>query len=284
MLVICCGAVSLTVFCTKYIQIYSIVTAIKGKLLAEFGNNGGIKQLSQNPCMLFIFNTWKNTLFVVQLIRGILHEGERMKNFITIEGCDGVGKTFQTRLFKEYCQQNGIDHIVFTREPGGSNIAEQIRGIILDANNSEMDDLCEAFLYASARIQHLHDIVKPALAQGKVVFCDRFVDSSYVYQGLGRNLGLQKIIDLNALAVGEYMPEFTIFLDLSPQKAFERKGGADVTDRLENVDFSFHQQVYDGYKLLIEQDPDRFEVIDASGTIEETQQKLREVLIRRGIL
>ncbi len=207
-----------------------------------------------------------------------------MKNFITIEGCDGVGKTFQTRLFKEYCQQNGIDHIVFTREPGGSDIAEQIRRIILDAKNSQMDDLCEAFLYASARIQHLHDIVKPALEQGKVVFCDRFVHSSYVYQGLGRNLGLQKIVDLNAIAVGEYMPEFTIFLDLSPQKAFERKGGADVTDRMENVVFSFHQQVYDGYKQLIAQNPELFEVIDASGTVEETQQKLREVLVRRGIL
>ena len=207
-----------------------------------------------------------------------------MKNFITIEGCDGVGKTFQTRLFKEYCQQNGIDHIVFTREPGGSNIAEQIRGIILDANNSEMDDLCEAFLYASARIQHLHDIVKPALAQGKVVFCDRFVDSSYVYQGLGRNLGLQKIIDLNAIAVGEYMPEFTIFLDLSPEKAFERKGGADQTDRMEAVDYSFHQKVYEGYRALIEKDPDKFIVIDASGTIEQTQQALRKVLFDKGIL
>ena len=207
-----------------------------------------------------------------------------MKNFITIEGCDGVGKTFQTNLLKEFCAQNGYNNIVFTREPGGSDIAEQIRKIILDANNSAMDDLCEAFLYASARIQHLKDIVKPALSNGKVVFCDRFVHSSYVYQGLGRGLGLEKIRSLNELAVGEYMPEFTIFLDLSPEKAFERKGGADKTDRMENVDYSFHVQVYNGYKQLIAENPDKFEVIDASGSVEETQQKLRDVLVRRGII
>lgn len=207
-----------------------------------------------------------------------------MKNFITIEGCDGVGKTYQTKLLKEYCLEQGYNHIVFTREPGGSDIAEQIRKIILDAKNTAMDDLCEAFLYASARIQHLKDIVKPAISDGKVVFCDRFVHSSYVYQGLGRNLGLEKIRALNEIAVGEYMPEFTIFLDLSPEQAFARKGGADKQDRLENVDFSFHQQVYDGYKRLIAENPSKFEVIDASGTIEQTQAKLRQVLINRGII
>ena len=207
-----------------------------------------------------------------------------MRNFITIEGCDGVGKTYQTNLLKMYCHQMGYEHIVFTREPGGSDIAEQIRRIILDANNSQMDDLCEAFLYASSRIQHLKDIVKPALAEGKVVFCDRFVHSSYVYQGLGRGLGLDRIVKLNELAVGEYMPEFTIFLDLSPQEAFLRKGGADKNDRMEAVEYDFHVKVYDGYKRLIAENPDKFEVIDASGTVEQTQAKLREILRRRGIL
>ena len=208
----------------------------------------------------------------------------RMKNFITIEGCDGVGKTFQTNLLKQYCKENGIDNVVFTREPGGSYIAEQIRDIILDAKNSGMDDMCEAFLYASSRIQHLHDIVKPALEQGKVVFCDRFVHSSYAYQGVGRGLGYEKIKSLNELAVGEYMPEFTIFLDLSPEKAFERKGGADKTDRLENVDNSFHVKVYQGYKRVIAENPEKFVVIDASGTVEQTQQKLRDVLRQKGVL
>lgn len=206
-----------------------------------------------------------------------------MRNFITIEGCDGVGKTYQTRALKEYCEQLGVN-AVFTREPGGSDIAEQIRKIILDANNSAMDDMCEAFLYAAARIQHLKDIVKPALSNGKVVFCDRFVHSSYVYQGLGRGLGLEQIVALNAIAVGEYMPDFTIFLDLSPEQAFMRKGGADKTDRLESVDFSFHTKVYQGYKSLIAAEPDKFEVIDAGGTKEQTQSLIRQALVRRGVL
>lgn len=207
-----------------------------------------------------------------------------MRNFITIEGCDGVGKTHQTKLLRQYCQEHGFDNIVFTREPGGSDIAEQIRRIILDANNSGMDDMCEAFLYAASRIQHLKDIVKPALEQGKYVFCDRFVHSSYVYQGLGRGLGLDNIVKLNEIAVGEYMPEFTIFLDLSPEAAFMRKGGADKTDRMEAVDYSFHVKVYEGYKRLIAENPEKFEVIDASGTVEETQSKLRDILICRGII
>ena len=206
-----------------------------------------------------------------------------MRNFITIEGCEGVGKTYQTRLLKQYCEENGYN-VVFTREPGGSEIAEQIRRILLDANNSEMDDLCEAFLYAASRIQHLKDIVKPALEEGKVVFCDRYVHSSYVYQGLGRGLGLEKIVKLNELAVGEYMPEFTIFLDLSPENAFLRKGGADKTDRMEAVEYAFHVKVYEGYKRLIAEHPERFEVIDASGTVEQTQAKLREILFKRGVL
>ena len=206
-----------------------------------------------------------------------------MHNFVTIEGCEGVGKTYQTKLLRQYCEERGLN-VVFTREPGGSDIAEQIRKIILDANNNEMDDMCEAFLYAASRIQHLKDIVKPALSQGKVVICDRYVDSSYVYQGLGRGLGLDKIVRLNEIAVGEYMPEFTVFLDLSPDNAFLRKGGADQNDRMEAVGYAFHRKVYEGYKLLIANDPDRFEVIDASGTKEQTQAKLREVLIRRGVL
>ncbi len=207
-----------------------------------------------------------------------------MENFITIEGCDGVGKTHQTRRLKEYCEKNRLDNIVFTREPGGSDIAEQIRRIILDGKNETMDDLCEAFLYAAARIQHLHDIVRPALKQGRTVFCDRFVHSSYVYQGLGRELGLQKIIDLNAIAVGDCMPEFTVFLDLPPEEAFRRKGGIDRNDRLETAGRDFALRVYEGYKNLIARDPSKFVVIDASGTSDQTQDKLRQALRLKGVI
>ena len=214
----------------------------------------------------------------------ILQTEVDMNNFITIEGCDGVGKTHQTKRLKEYCQAHGYDNIVFTREPGGSAVAEQIRKIILNANNGEMDDMCEAFLFAASRIQHLHDIVKPALAKGKIVFCDRYVHSSYAYQGVARGLGYEKIVSLNKLAVGEYMPQFTIFLDLSPERAFLRKGGADKTDRMENVDFVFHQKVYEGYLRVIAEHPEDFVVVDASGTADETHQKIIDALRKKGIL
>ena len=206
-----------------------------------------------------------------------------MKNFITIEGCDGVGKTFQTNLLKKYCAENGYD-VVFTREPGGSEIAEKIRNIILDVKNQGMDDLCEAFLYASARIQHLKDIVKPALEQGKVVFCDRFIHSSYAYQGFGRGIDLDTIVHLNQLAIGQYTPQYVVFLDLSPEDAFKRKGGQDKNDRMENVDFSFHQRVYQGYKHFAQSNPDTFICIDASGTVEETHNKIISALKQKGIL
>ena len=205
-----------------------------------------------------------------------------MRNFITIEGCEGVGKTYQTKLLRQYCEERGLN-VVFTREPGGSDIAEQIRRIILDANNNDMDDLCEAFLYAASRIQHLKDIVKPALEAGKAVICDRYVDSSYVYQGLGRGLGLEKIVRLNQIAVGEYMPEFTIFLDLSPEFAFKRKGGADQNDRMEAVGYDFHLKVYGGYKSLEKKYP-RIVAVDCGGTKYESAENIKNLLKAKNII
>jgi dTMP kinase len=207
-----------------------------------------------------------------------------MKNFITIEGCDGVGKTCQARLLREYCSKSGYDNIVFTREPGGSKIAEKIRNIILDAKNEGMSDLSEAFLYAASRVQHLDDVVKPALAEGKIVICDRFVHSSYAYQGYALGLGVEKVVQLNEIAVGEYLPEFVIFLDLSPALAFSRKGGVDNSDRLEVRGKEFHTKVYEGYKMLIASAPEKFVVIDASGSKEQTHDKIVAALKDRGIL
>lgn len=207
-----------------------------------------------------------------------------MKNFITIEGCDGVGKTHQTAMLKEYCVSSGQSDVVFTREPGGSKVAEKIREIILDAKNTAMTDLTEAFLYASARAQHLNDIVIPALREGKTVVCDRFVDSSYVYQGFGRGLGYEKVKRLNDIAVGEYMPEYTFFLDLAPSLAFKRKGGGDKKDRLEICAPDFYNKVYKGYQTLIRENPARFVVIDASGTREQTHHRLVGAMREKGII
>ncbi|MDD3831351.1 MAG: dTMP kinase [Clostridia bacterium] len=206
-----------------------------------------------------------------------------MKDFITIEGCEGVGKSTQIDILKQYCADNGIP-VLFTREPGGSRVAEKIRDIILDADNVEICDMCEAFLYASSRVQHLEEIIIPALNSGKKVICDRFVDSSYAYQGIARGLGLDRVKRLNQLAIGEYMPQYTIFLDLSPRKAFDRKGGADIHDRLETQDLRFHERVYEGYQLLIANEPDRFIIIDASGTIEQVHEQIIAQCKDRGIL
>ncbi len=204
-----------------------------------------------------------------------------MKNFITIEGCEGVGKTYHTKRLKEFCEQNKINAL-FTREPGGSRIAEKIRNIILDPTNTDITNMCEAFLYASCRVQHLEEIIIPALKIGKIVFCDRFVDSSFAYQGVARGIGMQKIRALNDIAVGEYMPQFTLFLDLSAKNAFMRKGGAQ-NDRLENLDISFHDKVYAAYKELAAAEPNRYIVIDASGKKDETFKLIIDSLKERGV-
>jgi len=205
-----------------------------------------------------------------------------MKNFITLEGTEGVGKSTQINLLKEYCQKNGIK-AVFTREPGGSKIAEEIRKIILDPQNGEMSDVCEAFLYAAARIQHLKDIVEPALKEGKIVFCDRYIDSSYAYQGFGRQLGFDFVKKLNMLAIGEFLPEYTVFLDLSPQEAFARKGGADKGDRLEQQGNAFFDKVYEGYKYVAEKESERFVTIKPLGNKFDTHKKIVEALKQKGV-
>ncbi len=205
-----------------------------------------------------------------------------MKNFITLEGSEGVGKSTQVRLLQEYCQKNNIP-AVFTREPGGSKIAEDIRKIILNPDNKEMSDVCEAFLYAAARIQHLQDIVAPALKQGKIVFCDRYIDSSYAYQGFGRELGYDFVKKLNSLAIGEYMPEYTIFLDLSPQEAFARKGGADANDRLEQQGNAFFEKVYQGYKHVSQEESERFITIRPTGSKFDTHCKIVDALKQKGV-
>lgn len=205
-----------------------------------------------------------------------------MKNFITIEGSEGAGKSTQVRFLKEYCEKNGIN-AVFTREPGGSAVAEQIRNIILDPQNGAMTDVCEAFLYAAARNQHLKEIVEPAIEAGKLVFCDRYIDSSYAYQGFGRGLGFDFVKKLNDLAIGEFLPQFTVFLDLSPQEAFLRKGGADKNDRLEQAGAEFFEKVYQGYLQVVRRESQRFIVIKPSGTKFQTHELIVSALKERGV-
>lgn len=203
--------------------------------------------------------------------------------FITFEGCEGVGKSRQIQLLEDYLKKNKIDYYL-TREPGGTNVSEQIRAVILDGKNVSMTDECEALLYAAARVQLLKEVVKPRLDKGELVFCDRFIDSSFAYQGYARGLGLEFVEKVNDYAVKNFMPDYTIFLKLSPELAFRRKGGVDKTDRLELSGMDFHQKVYDGYVELSKKYADRFIVIDASGSKEQTHFKIISALKEKGII
>ncbi len=201
--------------------------------------------------------------------------------FVTIEGCEGSGKSTQLRLLSAYLEELGTD-VLFTREPGGSVVSEDIRRIILNGQYKQMCPECEALLYAASRIQHLKEIIIPALEAGRLVVCDRYVDSSFAYQGYARGLGMDYIEKINATAM-EYQPDLTLFLDINPVQAFERKHGADKGDRIEQLGIEFHKRVYEGYKLLEQKYP-RFTAVDCSGTKYETAEKIRGILRDKDII
>ena len=193
--------------------------------------------------------------------------------FITFEGTDGSGKSTQFRLFADYLRQNGFD-VVLTREPGGTRISEKIRNIILDPVNTEMDPMTEALLFASSRAQHVEELIRPSLEEGKIVLCDRFMDSSIAYQGYGRGLG-DCVRIINEYAIGGLQPDITFYLDLDPDAGRERNTRAGKTDRMEQEKMEFHRRVYNGYRELSEIYKDRFVCIDASLTIEEVADRIR---------
>lgn len=197
--------------------------------------------------------------------------------FITFEGGDGAGKSTQIKKLVTYLEDKGFD-VVLTREPGGTDIGEKIRQIILDPENVEMDSVTEAMLYAASRAQHVAQVIKPAIDECKIVICDRFIDSSIAYQGYARNLG-DSVSIINSYAVGEYMPHKTFLLKLKPQAGSKRISGREK-DRIELEAVSFHQKVYDGYEALEREFPDRIVGIDASGTIEEIADEIKKHIDR----
>lgn len=201
---------------------------------------------------------------------------------ITFEGCEGSGKSTQIRLLSERLAAENVDFIV-TREPGGSEVAEQIRKIILDAGNTAMCDECEALLYAAARVQHLREIIVPALNAGKLVICDRYVHSSLAYQGAARGLGEAYVAEINSLALGEFKPDLTLFLNISPDDAFARKHGADENDRIEALGLAFHKKVYAGYLGLLDKYP-YMTAVDCGGNKNQTAQKIYDILKEKGII
>lgn len=185
--------------------------------------------------------------------------------FISIEGPDGSGKSTQIRKLKEFLEERGKEAIL-TREPGGTEISEKIRAIILDKNNIEMDDMTEALLYAASRAQHVAQVIKPALSEGKTVICDRFVDSSIAYQGYGRHLG-DCVRIINEFAVAGCMPDITFFLKVDPSIGKNRIK-EEMQDRLELEKITFHNEVFQGYLALEEKYKERIIGIDANRPIQ----------------
>lgn len=170
--------------------------------------------------------------------------------FITIEGPDGAGKSTQAARLADYLQKQG-HKVLLTREPGGTSLGEQIRTILLNPENEELDFKTEVLLYAACRAQLLKEVIIPALKEGKIVISDRFVDSSIAYQGYGRDLNLPLVTDVNRLIVGEFMPDLTILLDLPVEAGLQRIIDKEkAMDRLEQEDISFHQKVRKGFKEL----------------------------------
>ena len=203
--------------------------------------------------------------------------------FITFEGCDGCGKSTQLQFWREYFTEKNIPH-VFTREPGGGAISEAIREILLSGKNKDMSDECEALLFAAARVQHLKEVVKPALDAGKIVVCDRYVDSSFAYQAYARELGEDFIEKINSFALENYLPDCTVFIDLTPEAAFRRKHGADENDRMEQAGMRFHQKVYQGYQAMLKKYPERIVAVNGEQTPEEIFKQTLTILQEKGCL
>lgn len=187
--------------------------------------------------------------------------------FITVEGPDGAGKSTLVRELKKRLQEELTVPLVTTREPGGSDIAEDIRAVIIDPENKEMDARTEALLFAASRRQHIKETISPALERDEVVLCDRFVDSSIAYQGAGRKLGVDEVATLNEFATENLTPDLTLYLDVDAQEGLNRIGHKNSNrrkDRLEMEEVSFHNRVREAYQLLLNENPDRMQFIDAT--------------------
>lgn len=193
--------------------------------------------------------------------------------FITFEGPEGSGKTTVSQLVLETLKKEGYE-VLYTREPGGIDIAEQIRQVILDPKNTAMDAKTEALLYAASRRQHLIEKVLPALKKGQIVICDRFVDSSLVYQGVARGLGIEAVYQMNLFAIEDIMPDATIFFDVAPEIGLARiaQNASREVNRLDLETLDFHRKVYAGYQMVLERYPERITRVDASLSLEEVYQ------------
>lgn len=202
--------------------------------------------------------------------------------FITFEGPDGSGKSTIIQKVYDYLIENNYD-VIKTREPGGSPIAEKIRNLILDTENTKMGYRTEALLYAASRAQHVEETILPALNENKIVLCDRFLISSLAYQGVGRDLGIENVRKINEFAINGVFPDFVLFFDVDPITTLKRKSSLDTADRLEKEGNNFHERVYNGYKEILNSEKN-IEIIDATQSVEDVFSQCIKVLKRRSVL
>jgi dTMP kinase len=202
--------------------------------------------------------------------------------FITFEGVEGSGKTTQIQMLSDHLEGLGVDHLL-TREPGGTPIGNQVRRIVLNPDFREMTPACELLLYAAARAQHIEQVIRPALADGRLVLCDRFTDATLAYQGYGRGLSLDLIRSLHELEVLSLKPDLTLVFDIDARAALKRArardtGGPDGESRFEQEDVAFHERVRAGYLDLVQWDAKRYAVVDATGGIGDVQERVRRAV------
>lgn len=202
--------------------------------------------------------------------------------FITVEGIDGCGKSTQATLIAAALEAAGHD-VLRLREPGGVKISEQIRAILLDPANAEMGDVCELLLYEAARAQLVHQVIRPALAAGKTVVCDRFYDSTTAYQAFADGLDRNMVSQANELAVDGCRPDLTLVFDLPVEDALRRRSGREAEDRLELKGLEFQARVAAGFRAVAADEPDRVKLIDAGGSIAEVFSSVVDELRSAGL-
>jgi dTMP kinase len=215
-----------------------------------------------------------------------------VSRFITFEGPDGSGKSTQIELVTTHLERLGYK-VIQTREPGGTAIGDQIRHVLHDIHNTEMTARAEILLYSASRAQHVEQVILPHLAQGHIVLCDRYADSTYAYQGYGRQLDFEALRQITRFATQDLIPHLTIYLDLPVEEGLRRKEQASTAgqgewNRMDRLELEFHQRVRAGYLEMARAEPERWLVVDAAGPVAEINraicQRLEQVLARGEVL
>lgn len=203
-----------------------------------------------------------------------------MSFFITIEGPDGSGKSTQARLLADHLKDKGHD-VLFTREPGGTEIGDQIRRVIMSLDNKRMSPQAEFLLFSASRAQLVREVIQPKLAAGGVVVCDRFYDSSLAYQGYGHQLDLDQLRSVTQFVTGGLVPDLSLLLDLPSEAGLNRRKEAGLWNRLDDYDLAFHERVRAGYQQLAQAEPRRWVVIDATRSKTEIQSRMQAAVLPR---